>query len=293
MPQNFQHNKFLIVGLGLIGGSYAMALSRQGYHVTAIDTNPDSIEYALHTGIIAEGGTSPDCGLVEQADRVILGLYPTGMVHWIEENQHRLPSGAWITDVSGVKRAVIYRVQELLRPDLEFIGSHPMAGREVGGVRNADDRIFRDANFIVTPTEKNTPALIAFAEELGRTLGFSRISQLSPEEHDRMIGYLSQLTHAIAVSLMNANDSPHLVDYTGDSFRDLTRIAKINDTLWTELFELNQDLLIPEIDCFIAALEDLKQKLAAGDREGLRRLFRQSTLRRRQFDRPASSTPQS
>lgn len=275
--------RFLIVGLGLIGGSYAMSLHRQGFPVSAVDVDEQAIRYALEKGIIDEGDVSGR-ELVEKADVIILGVYPSMVAGWVSENQKYFKPSALITDVSGVKRAVLYQVQELLRPDVEFIGSHPMAGREVGGVWNSDDCIFRDANFLVTPTEKNTPEAIEFIRELGWRLGFFRVSVLSPEEHDQMIGYLSQLTHAIAVSLMNANGNPHLVEYTGDSFRDLTRIAKINDVLWSELFWLNRDILIPEIDSFVYALEDLKQKLADGDMEGLKQLFRQSSERRKYFD---------
>lgn len=278
----------LIVGLGLIGGSYAMALSRQGIRVTAIDVDPDAISYALEQGIIADGAAGDpekEAALIGQAGLIVLALYPSRMADWVLSHQHLFRSGCLLTDVSGVKRAVLYRIQEGLRPAVEFVGSHPMAGREVGGVRNSDDRIFRDANFIVTPTPRNTQAGIDFVKELGRRLGFSRITELTPEEHDRMVGYLSQLTHAIAVSLMNANGNPHLSEYTGDSFRDLTRIARINENLWWELFAMNKDLLIPEIDSFIAALENLKEKLAAGDEEGLKELFRQSTARRSRFDK--------
>lgn len=277
---------FLIVGLGLIGGSYAMALHRRGVRVTAIDRDPEAIRYALEQGIIEEGGLPGDTRLLREAGIVILGMYPSAMIEWVKEYQAYLTPGVWITDVSGVKRAILYPIQEMLRPDLEFIASHPMAGREVGGVQNSSDRLFGDANFIVTPTARNTPAAVDFAKELGRVLGFSQISVLTPEDHDKMIGYLSQLTHAIAVSLMVANDNPHLVKYTGDSFRDLTRIAKINEVLWSELFRLNRDILVPEIDLFIDTLEALKEKLSSGDEEGLKQMFRQSTERRKQFDRP-------
>lgn len=278
----------LIVGLGLIGGSYARALTKRGLRVTAIDVNPEAVAYALEEGIIADGTADPlrEEELIRQADILVLSLYPTQMAEWVLSRQEWFRPGLRITDVSGVKRAVVYRLQEGLRPDVEFIASHPMAGRELSGVENSDDRIFSGANFIVTPTEKNSPEAVQWARELGRLLGFGRISVLSPEEHDRMIGYLSQLTHAIAVSLMNANDSPHLVEYTGDSFRDLTRIARINAPLWSELFTLNKDFLIPEIDSFVAALEDLKEKLSAGDTAALERLFAQSTARRRLFDKP-------
>ena len=279
--------ELLIVGLGLIGGSYARALTKRGLRVTAIDVNPAAVEYALTQGIIADGTADParEEELIRRADILVLSLYPTQMAEWVLSRQSWFRPGLRITDVSGVKRAVVYRLQEGLRPDVEFIASHPMAGRELSGVENSDDRIFSGANFIVTPTERNTPEAVRWAEDLGRLLGFGRISVLSPEEHDQMIGYLSQLTHAIAVSLMNANDSPHLVEYTGDSFRDLTRIARINGPLWSELFALNKDILIPEIDSFIAALEDLKEKLGAGEMDALQQLFAQSTARRKLFDR--------
>lgn len=278
--------KYLIVGLGLIGGSYARALSRQGFHICAIDIDADAISYALAEGIIEAGAAFDDSALIRDADIIILGLYPLAMVDWVKAHQHLLKAGVLLTDVSGVKRAVTDVVQSSLRADVEFIPSHPMAGREVGGVRNSDDKLFYGANFIVTPTEKNSPQAIEWAKALGEALGFARISVLSPEEHDRMIGYLSQLTHAIAVSLMTANANPNLADYTGDSFRDLTRIARINETLWYELFWLNRDMLVPEIDTFIGALNDLKDKLSAGDEAGVKALFCQSTKRRKLFDKP-------
>ena len=276
---------FLIVGLGLIGGCYAQGLSKQGYTVYAIDPDEEADAFALDKGYIKKGASFPKPELIQEADAVVLGLYPAKMVDWVRENQQYFKPGIFVTDVSGVKRAVVYDVQAVLRPDAEFIAAHPMAGKEVSGVQNSDNRIFLEANYIVTPTDKNTPAGIDFAEELGRTLRFDRITTLSPEEHDRMIGYLSQLTHAIAVSLMNANPNEHLVAYTGDSFRDLTRIAKINETMWTELFFLNKDMLVPEIDAFIAALNHLKEQVQTENAQELKRLFVQSTQRRRLFDK--------
>ena len=278
-----QHN-ICIVGLGLLGGSYAMGLSAAGHTVTAIDLRPEAIVFALDKGIISQGAVQNFAPLLEAADAVVLGLYPHALVPWLQENQQFCKPGAFLTDVCGVKTGLIEEIQHLLRPDLEFIASHPMAGKEVSGVEFADCAIFKAANFILTPTEKNTPEGIDFATQLAQTLGFARIVSLSCAEHDKMIGYVSQLTHAIAVSLMNASDNTHLAEYTGDSFRDLTRIARINEFLWTELFLLNAENLTSEIDQFIAALTDLKQKVAAQDTEGLQALFRQSTQRRKAFD---------
>jgi prephenate dehydrogenase len=160
-----------------------------------------------------------------------------------------------------------------------------MAGKEVSGVKFADDTIFHSANFIILPTEKNTKEAIDSLRQMAQILGFHNISELSVEDHDAMIGFVSHLTHAIAVSLMNTNDNTHLVEYTGDSFRDLTRIAKINENLWSEVFFLNKDNLIKEIDDFTAEVENLKSKLIHNDVEGLKELFIQSTARRKLFDK--------
>ena len=275
----------LIVGLGLMGGSYAKALSRVGFHVNAIAHKQSDIDYAIEHGFIEQGADWADPKLIENAELVIFALYPHVFKEWIEENQKYFRPGTLITDVTGVKRCVVYDIQNLLREDVEFIAAHPMAGREVSGVQNADDRIFHNANYIVVPTDKNTPDAIAWCESLGRLLGFRRISRLSPEKHDEMIGFLSQLTHCIAVALMTCNDNTHLVDYTGDSFRDLTRISRINETMWSELFLLNKDELLLQMDRFIGELSEMRNMLAASDREGLMDKMRLSTERRAYFDK--------
>ncbi len=276
---------FLIVGLGLIGGSYAKGLKKQGYTVYAISRGQQTIDYALENHIIDKGAVREDPVLIGQADYIIFGLYPHAMIDWIARNQRHFKPGALLTDVCGVKCNVVDKVQEFLRDDVEFIGSHPMAGKEVSGVQNSDETIFYTANFIVTPTEHNTEKGVGFAKELARLLGFYHVASLTPQEHDKMIGFVSQLTHAVAVSLMNTSDNTHLKEYTGDSFRDLTRIAKINETLWTELFFLNKKNLVQEIDDFVAELENLKQKIACEDEAGIKQLFVQSTERRKQFDK--------
>ncbi len=278
-------SNILIVGLGLIGGSYAKALKRLGYHISAIDKNKDSIDFALDEGIIDAGFTDISKEAVSNADAVIFGLYPGVFKKWIQDNQHLLKSGALLTDVTGVKSCIVYDIQNILRGDVEFIAAHPMAGREVYGVRNSDDGIFRNANYIVTPTDKNTPEAIEWCKTLGRILGFARVSVLTPEEHDDVIGFVSQLTHVIAVTLMTCNDNTNLVDYTGDSFRDLTRIARINENMWSELFLLNKDVLLDQIDNFSNELSAIRQMLSDGDKEGLCEKMKLSTKRRSYFDK--------
>lgn len=275
----------LIIGLGLLGGSYAKALKKQGYRVSAITKEPESVKFALDSGIVDYGTTEVDPKLVGSADLVVFALYPHIFIEWIRENGSLLRKGTVVTDVTGVKGSVVYEVQSLLPDGVEFISAHPMAGREVSGVENSDDGIFKNANYIVVPTDNNTREGIELCKELGELLGFAKISVLSPEKHDAMIAFLSQLTHCIAVSLMCANDDPDLVLYTGDSFRDLTRIANINDEMWSELFISNRDPLLKEMDAYRETFERLYEFIKNGDRENIRDMMRISTARRRQFDK--------
>ncbi|MBQ2809718.1 MAG: prephenate dehydrogenase [Clostridia bacterium] len=277
--------KFLIVGLGLIGGSYAQALTDLGYEVGAITRSQSSIDYAIEKKLIAHGTTEVTKEYVEQFDIIVFALYPKVFVEWIEKYQSYFKAGAIITDVTGVKGAIVYEIQEMLREDVEFVPAHPMAGKEVYGVQNADKTIFTHANYIVTPTSKNTPEAIKTIKQLGRLLGFKTVTELSPEEHDEMIGFLSQLTHCIAVSLMDCKESEYLVDYTGDSFRDLTRIAKINDAMWSELFLLNKSELLSQMDLFMSKFTELRNALESEDIEKMREMMRISTERRKYFDK--------
>lgn len=277
--------KILIIGLGMIGGSYAEGLKNAGYEVGAITRSQKTLDYALAKGIIDSGSTEVTRDYVSRFDVLVFALYPHVFLDWIDKYQDCIKDGALLTDVTGVKGAVVYKVQEMLRPGLEFIGAHPMAGRERAGVENADCRIFQGANYIVTPTPANTLDAIRACEDIGRTLGFGRISTLNPEQHDEMIGFLSQLTHCIAVALMNCKESEHLVRFSGDSFRDLTRIARINDEMWPELFALNKDELLAQMDLFQKEFSRLRNAIAKDDLDTEREMMRTSTERRSYFDK--------
>lgn len=274
-----------IIGLGLMGASFAKRLSPQkDKTIYGIDQNEQTIQTALELNIIKEGSTDPD-KLIKKCNLIILALYPTMIKPWIVENQQYLESGTILMDISGVKTNIVEPVQAILREDLELISIHPMCGRESRGINFAQADIFDNANYIIVPTNKNTPTAIEAAKQLGKDLRVKNISILSCEEHDRMIGFLSQLTHVIAVSLMNTHDNSHLVEYTGDSFRDLTRIATINEDLWSELFLLNKDILLDEIDQFLDATKHFRDSLEKEDIDEMKRLFIQSTNRRKLFNK--------
>lgn len=282
---NLTNKKILIVGLGLMGGSYASVLSKKGYFVGAVTKDESSIDYALNHNIIKEGTTVVRKEFIEKYDFVVFALYPKIFVEWIENYQHLFKSNIVITDVTGIKSEIVYKIQTILRKDIEFIPAHPMAGREVYGVENSDPNMFKGANYIITPTSENSEYAVELAKELGEILEFNSISVLTPEEHDEMIGFLSQLTHCIAVALMTCKDSRYLVDYTGDSFRDLTRIAKINENMWSELFLMNKNQLLSQMDLFLKQFKELRDALAKEDEEKMKEIMRLSTERRKYFDK--------
>lgn len=280
-----KNTKFLIVGLGLLGGSYARGLSEKGYYVEAITKNQEDCDYALEHEMVKKCSIEPDEEMIKNADVIIFALYPDVFLEWIEKHGDKIKPGTVITDVTGVKECIVDKIQTMLPPMVEFISAHPMAGREVYGIKNSDERIFYGANYLVVPTKRNTPEGIEACKRIGEILGFGRITEISPEGHDEMIGFVSQLTHFIAVSLMNCYEHERLERYTADSFRDLTRIANINETMWSELFLLNKKALLEQVELFEKNFSLLHEYLKNDDREGMMKMMRISTERRKQFDK--------
>ena len=278
-------DKILIVGLGLIGGSYAKGLTKRGYNVYGYNRNKDAIDYAKKNKIIIDGSSEFTEDFIGEFDRIIFSLYPKVFKEYIEKFGSFIKKGAIISDVTGVKESIVTDIQNILGDRVEFIAAHPMAGKEVYGIENADEKIFENANYIITPTKKNTDKGIAFATEIGEALNFRKISLLTPKEHDEMIAFLSQLTHCIAVALMTCKDSEDLVNYTGDSFRDLTRIANINENMWTELFLMNKSALLKEMDSFINCMSKLRDFINNEDEEKIKNMMRLSTERRKFFNK--------
>ncbi len=280
-----KNTRFLVVGLGLLGGSYARGLTGKGYYVEALTKNKEDVEYALEHGIVQNATTEVSEEHLRSFDVIIFALYPTVFVEWIEQYGNLLKPGTLITDVTGVKGCIVEKIQDMLPPLVEFISAHPMAGREVYGVRNSNERIFYGANYIVVPTKRNTVEGIECCKRIAEILGFGKICELSPEGHDEMIGFVSQLTHCIAVSLMTCYEHEQLEKYTADSFRDLTRIANINETMWSELFLMNKPALLKQMELFKGEFDKMYEYLQAENREGLMDMMRTSTERRKKFDK--------
>ncbi len=280
-----KNTKFLIIGLGLLGGSYARGLTGKGYYVEAITKDEKDVAYALEHEIVKKATTDVDEEMIKGADVIIFALYPKTFTEWIDTYGSLIKPGTVITDVTGVKGCIVDEIQRKLPPMVEFVSAHPMAGREVFGIENSDERIFYGANYIVVPTDRNTDEGIEACKRIGEILGFGRISELSPDAHDEMIGFVSQLTHCIAVSLMTCYEHGHLEKYTGDSFRDLTRIANINENMWSELFLLNKEALLKQMDIFRSEFDKLYDFLKEDNREEMMNMMRVSTERRKLFDK--------
>ena len=279
-----KNQKILIVGLGLMGGSFAEGLSNNGYYVGALSEKKEDIDYALQKGIISSGEYEIKPEYIAKFDIVIFALYPHIFINWMKENQQYLKPHAIISDVTGVKKEVVNPVNSFIRKDLIYIPIHPMAGKEVYGVVNADKNIFKGANFIIVNND-NKDDDVQKIKDIANLLEFKNIVMLSVDEHDEMIGFLSQLTHCIAVSLMTCKESENLALYTGDSFRDLTRIAKINENMWCELFLMNKEKLLEQMELFSKEFNKIKEAIKLDDKETIKEMMKTSTKRRGYFDK--------
>ena len=270
-----------VIGLGVIGASFAMALKNAGYkEVYGIDVNTETIDKAEKLGIIKKGFTNGD-EILKESDLVILSIYPDAVEKFISDNFNNFKDSSIITDVTGVKCAIIDKVRQVLPKNVDFVFGHPMAGREKQGIDYATNTVFNNANYIITPIKENRKENIELLEELVLKLGFRRVAKISPEEHDLIISFTSQLPHAIAVALINSDKLECDTGcFIGDSYRDLTRIANINEVLWSELFFYNKENLLSMIDSFLDEMNKIKICIENNDEENLKDIFIESSKRR-------------
>lgn len=278
--------KIVIVGLGVIGGSFAMALNEAGYKdVFGIDTNPETIKKAEELGIIKKGSPNGE-DFLKEADLVIISIYPKIVKTFVENNKDNFKDGAIITDATGIKGMFINEIIKILPENVDFVFGHPMAGREKRGIDFASSKVFKGANYIITPIERNKEENIKLIENLAYEIGFKRVRRITPEFHDEMIGFTSQLPHAMAVALINSDEEGRDTgSFIGDSYRDLTRIANINEDLWSELFLGNKENLLKAINNFELQLDLIKKAIYDNDKEALKQYFIKSTKRREKLNK--------
>ncbi len=277
--------KIAIIGLGIIGGSMAYALN--GFKNSTIygcDTNPETRDKALKKGAVHQvSANSRDA--IANADLVILCTYPEMIVNIINENRDHFKKGAIITDVCGVKTELAKKIEKILPAGCQYVGGHPMAGKETHGFDSAAPELFGMCGYIITPSASSKADGIALIHKMAQYIGATRICTASPEEHDSVIAYTSDLMHVSASALCLDYNQKMNRAYTAGAFRDCTRIANINPPLWSELFLENRDFLLEELETYINSLEKFKTAIEDRDGKELTRLL--AVVRKNKLDMQA------
>lgn len=281
---DFSDFNITIVGLGLIGGSFAMALKElKPKNIWAIDIDSSVLKTAEMMNIIDKGYTSPQIPLMD-SDVVILAVYPQKTIDFLKTNMNLFKSGAVITDTAGIKSDLLREIMPILRADLDFIGGHPMAGKEESGLKAATPDMFKHANYILTPIDKNKEKNINLIKSIAVDMGCKRVVYLTPLKHDAIIAYTSQLPHIIAVSLIDCNSSiMELSKFVGEGFKDTTRVATINEELWPELLLFNRENIIEKIEDFENNIKEIKNAILNGDEVFLKKRFQRATNKRKEL----------
>lgn len=273
-----------IVGLGAIGGSFAKGFQAAGYtNVYGVDINEATVKAAVNQGMIKQGFVEAN-DILQDMDVIMISLYPNQIAPFVEQYRNVLKDGAILTDVTGVKTAIIEKVSKVLPSTVDFVFAHPMRGSEKKGIIGADYTRFIGANALLTPIPINKESSLKLIEKLYKEIGFNQVTRVSPEKHDEQIAYVSQLMHVLSVAVVNSTQaSEETLTFAGNSFQELTRIADINGELWSELFLNNRTALLKSIEQFEVELNALKNTLEEDNDEELKKIFRQSKRKRREW----------
>lgn len=263
----------LVAGLGLIGASFAKTLKKNTNHYVMGWNRTQSVaEKALQQGAVDEIGMLDE--LIPKADITVINFYPEAIIPFIVENKDKFKKDSIVTDSCGIKTKIC-RELEKMQFDFVYIGAHPMAGREVSGYDNSLDTLFDNASFICTPT--NAPkAKVDTLVELAKQMGFARTVVTTPEHHDEMIAFTSQIAHVLACSYVLSPLAPMHPGFSAGSYRDVSRVARINGEMWSELFISNKEPLIREIDDLVNNLEKFRKAISAENSDELVRLMAQA-----------------
>lgn len=271
---------YFILGLGMIGSSYAKKLSSLGYIVYGYDIDQHTNKEALKRGYIKDYGLD----YLTVSDNVILTLYPEDNFLFVKDNIKKLNNVSFITDASGVKENLINKIRKLLKNKDIYLSHHPMAGSEKSGINATNEEVFVSANFLIVSEEEPNKRALEELMKLKTDLGFKKASIITPKEHDLLISFTSQLPHVIAVSLVNSDTFSNTKDFAGDSYKDLTRIANINENLWTELFFSNRENLIEQMERFNKEFTNLIELLKEENKEELIKKLKSAKEKRRSYD---------
>ncbi|WP_066874681.1 prephenate dehydrogenase [Clostridium mediterraneense] len=276
-----------IVGLGVIGGSIGLSLRGKiyGAKIKGIDINNKTLDKAKELNIIEEGaidGSEASTDIIENSDIIFLSIYPKDIKNFIDKYRDTFKSGVTIIDTSGIKGSIVKEID--IPKNIDFILVHPMAGREKRGIEYASRKVFIGANFIITTRDENKVKNIEAVKFLAKKMGFTNIVETSIMEHDEIIAFTSQLPHAIAVALVNSDNlGVETGSFIGDSYKEITRIANINEDLWSELFINNKENLISKMESFEKEFNKIKIGIKNQDEKELKKIFVNSSEKRKKL----------
>ena len=271
-----------VIGLGLMGASLCKALGECGHRILGKDTDEHVQKYALLTGTVGEELTDEK---VAECDYLFLAVYPGAAVETLRRLAPMIPPDTVVCDLCGVKRAVCEPCFEIAEEHgFTFIGGHPMAGKQFSGIKYADGNLFQNATMILVPREQEDLFRVGKLSELLRETGFRSVTITTADKHDEMIAFTSQLAHVVSNAYIKSPTAAEHLSFSAGSYRDLTRVAKLNETMWTELFLDNAEHLGFELDCLIRSLQEYRDAIAAGDAQTLSRLLREGRERKEAID---------
>ena len=271
-----------VVGLGLIGGSLCKALGANGHRILGWDTDEHVRKYAALTGVIREELTDER---VAECDYLFLAVCPGAAVETLRRLAPKVRKDAVVCDICGVKRAVCEPCFGIAEEyGFTYIGGHPMAGKQFSGIKYADADLFRGATMILVPKEHEDLFVVSRLSDLLRGAGFRSMTITTADKHDEMIAFTSQLAHVVSNAYIKSPTAAEHLSFSAGSYRDLTRVAKLNETMWTELFLDNADHLGFELDNLIRSLQEYRDAIAAGDAETLCRLLKEGRERKESID---------
>lgn len=277
--------KITVIGLGLIGGSFCKAMKKYTEHeILGIDSDERVIEKALLCGAVDRKAES-----LSEADITIICLYPEAACEFLKEHAAEFKKGSVVTDACGIKSAVVSAGEAALIPmGVKFVGGHPMAGREFSGFDASVPDLFKNASFLVAKNPSTDPEAVGAVAGLMSRLGFSRIIETTPEEHDRTIAYTSQLAHVVSAAYVKSPTLEKERGFSAGSFQDMTRVARLNEEMWTSLFLQNRAPLLEETRELIKNLQRLEKLLDEKDSENLKAYLKDSRERKEKSDPPVS-----
>ncbi len=253
--------KIGVVGYGLIGGSLGLAIKKYTSHTVLAFEQSGEVRNYIKKNLLADEVCEPDSEKLSECDIVFIGLYPQKTVEFINENKDKFKENAIICDLCGVKKYILDNIPEGLR----FIGAHPMAGKEVNGIENADCDLFSNASFLITINDFTDKEALDIIKTIAEKIGFSQIVETTPENHDKMITFTSQLPHILSVAYVMQDAFKKCDGFYAGSFKDMARVAKINPVLWEELFKINKGVLSEQIDEYIGVLSEIKSMISKDD----------------------------